>query len=413
MSSTSQPLAGITVVSLEQAVAAPFATRQLADLGARVIKIERAEGDFARGYDDAVHGEASYFVWLNRGKESVVMDLKSEDDQALLWRILATADVFVQNLAPGAVDRLGFGAEAVRARHPRLIHASISGFGSGGPSTRRKAYDLIIQCESGLLSVTGTPETPSKVGVSIADIAAGMYTYSGILTALFQRERTGEGETLEVSMLEALGEWVSQTALFAEYAGRAPARTGGTHATIAPYGPHRVADGTVFFGLQNEREWATFCEQVLKRTELATDPRFTSNAKRVANREPLTELIEEVFARHGAGEIQELLDAAGIANARMRTMREFARHPQLAARDRWRSIRTPSGEARVLLPPANLASVEPVMGDVPALDADGDAVRTEFAAPSRDALLRDRTRLSASVTAGHPHRRHEPGEAAS
>lgn len=375
---TNRPLEGITVVSLEQAVAAPFATRQLADLGARVIKIERDSGDFARGYDETVRGLASYFVWLNRSKESVVLDLKSDHGQAALRSLISGADVFVQNLAPGAVERLGFGPEQAHEINPRLIHASISGYGEGGSYTQRKAYDLIIQCEAGMLSVTGTEEAPAKVGVSIADIAAGMYTYSGVLTALIQRGRTGEGQVLEVSMLEALGEWMSQPYLFAEYSGRAPSRAGAAHASIAPYGPFQVADGSVFFGIQNEREWAKFCQQVLGRPELAEDPRFVSNARRVENREELHHVIHGVLSQVSVAEAIERLDAVGVANARMRSMRDFSAHPQLAERHRWQDIETASGPVRSLIPPATIEGVTPRMDPVPQLGADTERVLAEF-----------------------------------
>ena len=258
------PLTGITVVSLEQAVAAPFATRQLADLGARVIKVERAgAGDFARDYDRSVHGQASYFVWLNRGKESIELDVKSAHGQQVLAALLARADVFVQNLAPGAADRLGLSAATLHARHPRLICCSVSGYGPDGPYQRKKAYDLLVQCEAGLLSVTGTSQTPSKAGISVADIAAGMYAFSGVLTALYERELTGAGTSVEVAMLDALGEWMSQPYLYSVYGGQPPRRTGARHASISPYGPYAASDGQVFLGLQNEREWAVLCREIL------------------------------------------------------------------------------------------------------------------------------------------------------
>ena len=372
------PLEGITVVSIEQAVAAPFATRQLADLGARVIKVERDSGDFARNYDTTVNGEASYFVWLNRGKESVVLDLKAEADQQVLRTMLSRADVFVENLAPGAVARLGFTTEVLKEINPRLISVSISGFGEGGPYARKKAYDLIIQCEAGLLSLTGTEEDPAKVGVSIADIAAGMYAYSGTLAALLQRARTGEGTHVAVSMLEALGEWMQQTYLYAEYSGTAPKRSGAAHASIAPYGPFEVSDGVVFLGLQNEREWALFCDHVLKSPELKGDALYSTNSLRVANREQLGALITAQFQGRTVAEVQGLLDEVGIANAQMRTMAEFSAHPQLAARDRWRTVATPSGTARVALPPVTLG-VEPPMAPVPALGEHTERILSEFA----------------------------------
>src|ERR1700678_840185 len=278
------PLDGIMVVALEQAVAAPFATRQLADLGARVIKIERpGTGDFARHYDRSTHGQASYFVWLNRGKESIELDVKTKHGQAVLAALLARADVFVQNLVPGAAERLGLGAAELRARHPRLIACSVSGYGPDGPYRHKKAYDLLVQCEAGLLSITGTAAEPAKAGISVADIAAGMYAYSGVLTALYERERTGEGSSLEVSMLEALGEWMSQPAYYFGDAAHPPQRTGSRHASIAPYGPYRTATGTVFLGIQNDREWRVLCSQVLQRPELVDDERFRTNPDRVVH----------------------------------------------------------------------------------------------------------------------------------
>ncbi|HET8560595.1 MAG TPA: CaiB/BaiF CoA-transferase family protein [Marmoricola sp.] len=374
------PLEGITVVSVEQAVAAPFATRQLADLGARVIKVERpGDGDFARGYDETVHGLSSHFVWLNRSKESLALDLKDPDDVALLHRLVRKADVFVQNLAPGAADRLGLSAKELRGVDPRLVHASISGYGDGGPFTDKKAYDLLVQCESGLVSITGTPEQPSKVGISAADIAAGMYCYSGILTALYQRERTGEGAELTVSMLEALGEWMGYPMYYGVYGGAPPPRTGASHAAIAPYGPFRCAAGEqVFLGVQNEREWLVFCRDVLGDAALAADERFSSNTRRVAHGDVLTAQIEQRFAGLSAGEVQDRLDVAGIANARLRDIRGFFEHPQLAARGRWRDVGTPSGPVRALVPPATFAGLEPVMGPVPVLGEHTDRIRAEL-----------------------------------
>src|SRR5215213_1408245 len=334
------PLEGITVVALEQAVAAPFATRQLADLGARVIKVERpGVGDFARSYDETVRGMSSHFVWLNRSKESLALDLKQDEAREILRRLVARTDVFVQNLAPGAAGRLGFGAEELRARHPGLVYCGISGYGEGGPYTKKKAYDLLVQCEAGLVAITGTPETPSKVGISVADIAAGMYAYSGILSALLRRERTGEGATLEVSMLEALGEWMGFPAYFAGYGGEEPRRSGASHAAIVPYGPFECGDGEVIFlGIQNEREWKKFCEEVLGRDGMAEDERFSSNSRRVENRDELHAEIESVFARLSENEAIERLEEASIANARLRTVQQFLDHPQLKARDCWREV---------------------------------------------------------------------------
>lgn len=368
------------VVSLEQAVAAPFATRQLADLGARVIKIERpGVGDFARGYDATVKGMASHFVWLNRSKQSLTLNLKEAGAKDVLNRLLARADVFVHNLAPGATERLGFGAERLSEEHPRLIDCGISGYGSTGPYRNKKAYDLLVQCETGLVSTTGTPETPSKVGISAADIAAGMYAYTGILTALYMRERTGEGAAFEVSLLEALGEWMGFPAYFTGYGGSQPPRTGASHAAIAPYGPFEAGDGrVVFLGLQNEREWVRFCEAVLERPELATDPRFDTNSRRVENGEELDEAIEEAFKDLSSEEVISRLDGARIANARMRTVQEFLDHPQLEARDRWREVGSPVGPIRALVPPVTMQGVESVMEPIPEVGEHTDAILEEL-----------------------------------
>jgi itaconate CoA-transferase len=374
------PLEGIMVVSLEQAVAAPFATRQLADLGARVIKIERpGVGDFARGYDATVNGMASHFVWLNRSKQSLTLNLKENGAKDVLNRLLARADVFVHNLAPGATERLGFGAERLREEHPRLIDCGISGYGSTGPYRDKKAYDLLVQCETGLVSTTGTPETPSKVGISAADIAAGMYAYTGILTALYMRERTGEGAAFEVSLLEALGEWMGFPAYFTGYGGSQPPRTGASHASIAPYGPFEAGDGRiVFLGLQNEREWVKFCEAVLERPELATDPRFDTNSRRVENGEELDEAIDRAFKDLSSEEVISRLDGARIANARMRTVQEFLDHPQLEARDRWREVDSPVGPIRALVPPVTMQGVESVMEPIPEVGEHTDAILEEL-----------------------------------
>jgi len=374
------PLSGITVVSLEQAVAAPFATRQLADLGARVIKIERPDvGDFARGYDETVKGMASHFVWLNRSKESVALDLKSPEGHHAVHELVRNADIFVQNLAPGAAERLGLGADALRAERPELIHVSISGYGADGPYSSKKAYDLLVQCEAGLVSITGSEETPSKVGISIADIASGMYAYSGILTALLQRGQTGEGATIELSMLEALGEWMGYAMNYAVYGGTAPKRTGSSHAAIAPYGPFTCGDSQqVFLGIQNEREWATFCDRVLGRPMVAMDARFARNSLRVRHRAELTLVIEEGLSRYTADEVVDLLEKAGIANALLRDMQGFADHPQLAARNRWREYDSPVGPLRGLIPPATFVGQEPVMGRVPNVGEDTDRVLAEF-----------------------------------
>jgi itaconate CoA-transferase len=373
------PLDGITVVALEQAVAAPYATRQLADLGARVIKIERpGRGDFARGYDRTVHGQSSYFVWLNRGKESVALDVKDPADRELLGAIIDRADVFVQNLIPGAAARLGLDAGTLRAARPSLIHCSISGYGEGGPYAAKKAYDLLIQCETGLVMSTGTPDAPSKAGFSVADLSTGMFAFSGILTALYDRERTGSGATLRVSLLDALGELMMQPAYFSRYGGEPPRRTGARHPSISPYGPFKVSDGAVFFGIQNEPEFHVLCRDILRQPELASDPRFASNPDRVTHNDELTAIISGAFANRTADEVSEVLEAAGIANARLRTPEELTRHPQLAARDRWRTVDTPGGEIDALLPPAEIAGVEAVMRPVPAVGEHTEAVRAEF-----------------------------------
>ena len=374
------PLEGIKVVSLEQAVAAPFATRQLADLGARVIKVERPKvGDFARSYDATVKGLSSHFVWLNRSKESLTLDLKKEGGRKVLQRLLERADVFVQNLAPGAAGRLGFGTEALRERHPRLIVCDVSGYGSSGPYRDKKAYDLLVQCEAGLVSVTGTPETPSKVGIAVADIACGMYAYSGILAALFQRERTGGGAALEVSLFESLGEWMGFPAYYAMYSGKEPPRSGARHASIAPYGPFECGDGEqIFFGIQNEREWERFCEAVLGRPEMAKDELFDDNSRRVENREPLEEEISTILGRLSSEEAIEKLEKASIANARMRTVRQFIEHPQLEARDRWREVGSEAGPLRALLPPVTMADTEPVIAPIPAVGEHTEEILREL-----------------------------------
>ena len=375
-----QPLDGITVVALEQAVAAPFTTRQLADLGARVVKIERpGTGDFARGYDQTVKGMASHFVWLNRSKESLTLDVKRPEAREVLERLLTLADVFVQNVAPGAADRLGLGAVALRRAYPRLIICDISGYGPTGPYRNKKAYDLLVQAEAGLISITGTDAEPSKVAISVADIAAGMYAYSGILTALLMRTRTGEGVALEVSMLEALGEWMGFPTYYATYGGSAPPRTGARHAAVAPYGPFAGGDGdVVYLGLQNEREWRRFCERVLRRPELATDARFASITKRVEHRTALEAEINQLFRQLSTPEILERLDAAQIANARMRTMQQFAEHPQLAGRARWREVDSPVGPLDALIPPVTIAGVDPVMNRIPAVGEHTDTILGEL-----------------------------------
>jgi itaconate CoA-transferase len=373
------PLAGITIVSLEQAVAAPFATRQLADLGARVIKVERPDvGDFARGYDAAVRGLSSHFVWLNRSKESLTLDLKRTEAKLVLGRLLEKADVFVQNLAPGATERLGFVTQDLRKKYPRLIVCDLSGYGSSGPYRDKKAYDMLIQAEAGLISITGTEETPCKVGISVADIACGMYAYSGILTALLVRSKTGDGVALETSLFDSLGEWMSYAAYYT-FGGTSPQRSGANHATIAPYGPVMSGDNkVVYLGLQNEREWKKFCEVVLESPELFADPRFDSNARRVQNRPQLDQVMRDVFHKLTAAEIIARLEAAQIANARLNTVQEFVEHPQLKARERWSTVGSPVGPLPALLPPVEMENVEPVMNEVPALGQQTDAILSEI-----------------------------------
>ena len=377
---STRPLDGIVVVSLEHAIAAPFCTRQLADLGARVIKIERpGVGDFARAYDERVRGMSSHFVWVNRSKQSLTLDLKQEGAKGVLFKLLGRADVLVQNLAPGAADRMGLSAKALRPRHPRLIVCDISGYGADGPYRDKKAYDLLIQSEAGFLSVTGTPEDPAKAGCSIADIAAGMYAYTGILAALLQRERTGEGSRIDVSMLEALTEWMSYPLYYAFEGASAPERSGAAHATIYPYGPFEAGDGkTVMLGLQNEREWAAFCAEVLKQPALATDPRFAANARRHANRVALRGIILDVFRTMTAAEVVARLDAAQIANARVNTMEDVWVHPQLEARKRWTSVEAPVGEIPALLPPGTSDAYSYRMDPVPAVGEHTDAILKEL-----------------------------------
>jgi itaconate CoA-transferase len=373
------PLAGITVVSLEQAVAAPFATRQLADLGARVIKIERPDvGDFARGYDATVRGLSSHFVWLNRSKESLTLDLKRAEAKTVLHRLLEKADVFVQNLAPGATERLGLATQELRKKYPRLILCDVSGYGSGGPYRDKKAYDMLIQAETGLISITGTNETPCKVGISVADIACGMYAYSGILTALLLRSKTGEGVAVETSLFDSLAEWMSYAAYYS-FGGSAPPRTGANHATIAPYGPVMSGDNkVVYLGLQNEREWKKFCEVVLDSPQLFADSRFDSNAKRVQNRPQLDQVMQEVFQKLTAAEIIARLEAAQIANARLNTVQEFVEHPQLKARQRWTTVGSPVGPLPALLPPVSMENAKIAMNEIPALGQQTDVILAEL-----------------------------------
>jgi len=374
------PLQGTTVVTLEHAIAAPFCTRQLADLGARVIKIERpGSGDFARRYDERVRGLASHFVWTNRSKESLTLDVKHRDAATILERLLRKADVLVQNLAPGAAARLGLSYEALEAQHPRLVVCDISGYGDSGPYRDKKAYDLLIQSESGFLSITGTPDDPAKAGCSIADISAAMYAYSGILAALLARERTGRGSRIEVALLETMVEWMSYPLYYAHEGAPPPPRTGAAHATIYPYGPFPAGDGKiVMLGLQNEREWSVFCDKVLHDAALAADPRFASNSKRAAARDELRTIIVDAFRDLTAEEVVARLDAAQIANARMNDMHEVWEHAQLKARNRWTEVDSPAGRIRALLPPALPSVVTPRMDAVPALGQHTDAILREL-----------------------------------
>ncbi len=373
-------LEGVTVVSLEQAIAAPFCTRQLAELGARVIKIERpGVGDFARGYDQRVNGLASHFVWTNRSKESVTLDVKTAEGARILQQLVERSDVLVQNLAPGASERLGLGAETLRAKDPRMIVCDISGYGGDGPYRDRKAYDLLVQAESGFLSITGTPDSPSKAGCSIADIAAGMYAYSSILAAVLQRERTGEGCHLDVSLLESMVEWMGFPLYYAFDGAPPPPRSGAAHAAIYPYGPFPVGDGgTVMLGLQNEREWARFCTDVLLQPELIEDPRFKGNAARVAEREALSTLIVEAFATLTTADVLARLDTAGIANSRMNDMQGVWAHEQLAERHRWSQVDTPAGPIPALRPPGLAAGLMGQMGPVPDLGEHTEAILGEL-----------------------------------
>jgi itaconate CoA-transferase len=379
-----QPLQGITVVTLEHAIAAPFATRQLADLGARVIKIERpGSGDFARGYDERVHGLSSHFVWTNRSKESLTLDVKHPEAARVLERlVLEKADVVVQNLAPGAAARLGLGYEKLSAAKPALIVCDISGYGDDparpGPYRDKKAYDLLIQSEAGFVSVTGTPDEPCKAGPSIADIAAGMYAYSNILAALLQRGQGGKGQRIDISMLESLAEWTSYPLYYAFEGAAPPPRTGASHATIYPYGPFPAGDGTtVMLGLQNEREWVSFCDKVLQQPALATDPRFTANFKRVAERDALRRIIVETFRPLTGAQVVERLERAQIANARVNTMADVWAHPQLQARGRWTEVGSPKGPVPAMLPPGSW-DVGPRMDAVPALGQHTDAILAEL-----------------------------------
>jgi itaconate CoA-transferase len=370
------PLENVNVVAIEQAVAAPMASRQLADFGAQVVKIERpGTGDFARAYDEAVRGISSWFVWLNRSKQSLTLDLKRAESKPILEKLLEGADVFLHNLGPGAAERLGLDGASLTPQNPRLIVCEISGYGAGGPYQNKKAYDLLIQNETGLVSMTGTPEAPAKAGISAADIAAGMYAFSGILLALRQREQTGRGGVVQVSLFDALGEWMMPAAYFAAYSGSPPRPSGAEHASIAPYGPFACADGsTINIAIQNEREWARFCSGVLQRPELESDPRFHANWLRSENRRELRTAIEEVFSTLTLAEVTARLDAADIANSHMKTVQQFWEHPQHAARHRWHAVESEAGTIQALEPPIILEGAEPRMGRVPALGEDTDAI---------------------------------------
>jgi itaconate CoA-transferase len=371
-----QPLAGMLVVALEQAVAAPLCTSRLADAGARVIKIERPEGDFARFYDRVAHGESAYFLWLNRGKESLTLDIKAPEDKALLTRILARADVFVQNLAPGAAARAGFDPVALRERHPRLVTCSISGYGESGPYRDMKAYDMLIQAETGLADITGPPEAPGRVGVSVSDIAAGLNSYAAILAALVRRERTGQGATLAVSLFDATAEWMAVPLMYQELTGKAPPRVGINHPSIAPYGAFVAGDGkSLVISIQNEREWVRLCGEILGQPELAADPRFSSIAQRVANRKVVDRIVQDAFSRFDRAALGARLKAAGIAFGNLNTVADFAAHPHL----RRIAVTTAAGSVSMPSPPA-IGLDEKLSREVPAVGANSAALRREFAA---------------------------------
>ncbi len=371
----SRDLSGILVVSVEQAVAAPYCSSRLAEAGARVLKIERPEGDFARGYDRLVHGESAYFVWLNRGKESVCLDLRTEAARATLGRMIAEADVFIQNLAPGAIARLGFAPEELRARHPRLITVSISGYGDAGPYRRLKAYDLLVQAESGLSSITGTEEGMARVGVSVCDIAAGMTAHQAVLQALYARARSGVGRHIAVSLFHALTDWMNVPYLQYVYGGKAPLRSGLSHPTIAPYGAFAGSDGKlVLLSIQNEREWAAFCARVLGQPEIASDPRFADNSARVAHRAELDGLVAEIFAREPRDALVARLEQAAIAYGRVSDLEDLSQHPQ----NRYVEVETPTGPVRMLAPGALVDGASPEFGPVPACGAHTAAVLREF-----------------------------------
>ncbi|EME52234.1 CaiB/BaiF CoA transferase family protein [Amycolatopsis decaplanina] len=382
-----RPLEGVIVVAIEQAVAAPLATRSLADLGARVIKVERVDGgDFARSYDHAVHGSGAHFVWLNRGKESLAVDLKTAEGRDVVRRLVAKADVFVQNLAPGAAERLGFGD--LRADHPELIVVNLSGFGTGGPMEQRKAYDMLIQAEAGLIAITGTPDAPAKTGIPAADIASGMYCAQAVLAGLLRRWRTGEGATIEVSMLEAIVEWMGYALNTRMYAGTEPERMGLSHSSIAPYDAFPTRDGQMLIGVQNDTGWRTLVTDVLDAPELADDPRFTTNVQRVAHRAECDAAVAARTSRWSASELDERLAAAGVPAARLKDVGQVADHPQLRARDRWREVGTEFARIDALLPPVTFADFEACMGDVPALGEHTHALLVESGVDADEYLRR-------------------------
>ncbi len=369
-------LDGLLVLALEQAVAAPYCSSRLADAGARVIKIERPEGDFARGYDKVAKGQSSYFVWLNRGKQSLVADIKQPEDAALLHRILARADVFIQNLMPGAAARAGFGAEALRKAHPRLITVDVSGYGDAGPYARMKSYDMLVQAETGLASITGGPEAPARVGVSVCDIAAGMYAHQAVLEALIRRGRTGGGASIKVSLFDGMADWMAVPLLFSDYGPGAPKRAGLMHPSVAPYNAFASADGTpILISIQNDREWRGFCADILEQPALADDPRFATNVQRVANRAAMDAIIAACFARHDTDALCARLEQAGIAFGRVNDVAAFARHPQL----RRVTVATPEGEIAIPAPPPIVDGARtPALGAVPAIGAHDDLIRREF-----------------------------------
>jgi itaconate CoA-transferase len=373
------PLSGVTVVSIEQAIAAPLASRHLADFGARVIKIERpVKGDFCRDYDYVMNGMSSQFVWTNRSKQSLALDVKSPEGKRAIEALLPRTDVFLQNLAPGAAKRLGLDAPTLVKRFPRLIACDISGYGSGGPYSAKKAYDLLVQCEAGFLAVNGTQEQPAKCGIAVVDIATGMYVLNGVLMALFNRERTGKGMAFEVSLFDSISEWMSYPALYTEGAGKPLERTGTRHATIAPYGPFRTADGMVFFGIQNDREWLALCAEVLNDESIASDPRFNTNPQRLKNRDALQALIERHFASLTSEAVLQRLDQAAIANAHMNSVEAFLQHPQLHARDRVRKVGSPRGPLTSFLPAITIPGLTPVMGPVPSVGEHTEAILVEL-----------------------------------